>query len=198
MRRLPAPWTCIPPRSPACVASSYETVRRTLKKRAQAVAEGAVVHPARSQRRVRLAHGGRAGGLPPPATIRGGRWSAWTRPAARCSARPASAPRRPGPPGAARLRVRPQRHGQPVPGQRAAARVAAGERQRPAHPHRLGALHPGAGRRALPEAERIVLVMDNLNTHSPGLAVRGVPARPRPSGWPTSWRSTTPPSTAVG
>ena len=26
-----------------------------------------------------------------------------------------------------------------------------------------------------PEAERIVLVMDNLNTHTPGLAVRGVP-----------------------
>src|SRR5262245_40442675 len=37
-----------------------------LKKRDQAVAEGAVVHPAGAERRVRLRHGGRAGGLPPP------------------------------------------------------------------------------------------------------------------------------------
>src|SRR6266702_3160663 len=42
-----------------------ETVRRTLKKRDQAVAEGAVVHPAGGQRRVRLRQGGRARRLPP-------------------------------------------------------------------------------------------------------------------------------------
>ena len=45
---------------------SAETVRQTLKKRGQALAEGALVHPATGQRRVRLRHGGRAGGLPSP------------------------------------------------------------------------------------------------------------------------------------
>jgi transposase len=44
---------------------SDETVRRVLKKRDQAVAEGAVVHPPGGGRRVRGGDGGRAGGLPP-------------------------------------------------------------------------------------------------------------------------------------
>ncbi len=44
---------------------SDETVRRVLKKkRTEAVAQTPVVHPAREQRRVCLAHGGRPGGLP--------------------------------------------------------------------------------------------------------------------------------------
>ena len=50
---------------------SAETVRQTLQKRTQALAERALVHPATGQRRVRLRHGGRAGGLPP--SIRGQR-----------------------------------------------------------------------------------------------------------------------------
>ena len=50
---------------------STETVRQTLKKRTQALAERVLVHPATGQRRVRLRHGGRAGGLPP--SIRGQR-----------------------------------------------------------------------------------------------------------------------------
>jgi hypothetical protein len=45
---------------------SYQTVRRTLKKRPQALASAAMVYPARGQRRIRLAHGGCAGGLYPP------------------------------------------------------------------------------------------------------------------------------------
>ena len=46
---------------------SYETVRQTLKKeRAQATSEADVVHPRKALGRVRLPHGGRAGGLPPP------------------------------------------------------------------------------------------------------------------------------------
>ena len=53
-----------------------------------------------------------------------------------------------------------------------------------------------------PAAERIVLVMDNLNTHTP-TPTRPPPStrssrRPRPSAWPTSWRCTTRPNTAVG
>ena len=44
---------------------SYETVRQTLKKeRAQATSEADVVHPRKALGRVRLPHGGRAGGLP--------------------------------------------------------------------------------------------------------------------------------------
>jgi transposase len=47
---------------------SYETVRQTLKKeRAQATSEADVVHPRKALGRVRLPHGGRAGGLPSPA-----------------------------------------------------------------------------------------------------------------------------------
>ncbi len=42
---------------------SAETVRRTLKKRTQALAEAVLVPTAPGQRRIRVRHGGRAGGL---------------------------------------------------------------------------------------------------------------------------------------
>ena len=46
---------------------SYETVRQTLKKeRPQTAPEKDVVYPREALGRVRLPHGGRAGGLPPP------------------------------------------------------------------------------------------------------------------------------------
>src|ERR671912_772986 len=46
---------------------SYETVRQTLKKeRAQTASEADVVHPRQALGGVRLPHGRRAGGLPPP------------------------------------------------------------------------------------------------------------------------------------
>jgi DDE superfamily endonuclease len=48
-----------------------------------------------------------------------------------------------------------------------------------------------------PEAERIVLVMDNLNTHTPPHCMRHSILL-RPSASPRSCRSTTPPSTAAG
>jgi hypothetical protein len=50
-----------------------------------------------------------------------------------------------------------------------------------------------------PDAERIVLVMDNLNTHGPAslYAMRRSP-RPRRGVSLTGWRSTTRPSMAVG
>jgi hypothetical protein len=49
-----------------------------------------------------------------------------------------------------------------------------------------------------PQAERIVLVMDNLNTHTPLTHCMRRSSRKRPSGSPRSWRSTTHPSTAPG
>src|SRR5215213_6382877 len=46
---------------------SYETVRQTLKKeRPQTAPKKDVVYPRQALGRVRLSHGGRAGGLPPP------------------------------------------------------------------------------------------------------------------------------------
>jgi transposase len=61
--RLLADRLVVPGHAPAL---SYETVRRALKKRAQALAEAGVVHPARSGRGVRRGDGGRAGGLHAP------------------------------------------------------------------------------------------------------------------------------------
>ena len=50
-----------------------------------------------------------------------------------------------------------------------------------------------------PEAEVIVLVMDNLNTHTRPPPSTTKPLRPRrPNASPTAWRSTTHPNTAVG
>jgi len=88
-------------------ALSHETVRQTLKKRAQAAPEEDVVHPAEAIGGVRLPHGGCAGGLPPaerpeasgrvsgrdlhPAGRRGARAAAtgaWTRRALRLCLRP--------------------------------------------------------------------------------------------------------------
>ena len=43
---------------------SYETVRRVLKKRNQTLAASDVVHSAARQRRIRLSHGRRVGGVP--------------------------------------------------------------------------------------------------------------------------------------
>ena len=65
---------------------STGTVRQTLKKRGQALAEAMLVHPAQGQRRVRLRHGGRAGGLPSPVRRQRGAGvlslsKGWTRPA---------------------------------------------------------------------------------------------------------------------
>jgi DDE superfamily endonuclease len=56
---------------------------------------------------------------------------------------------------------------QPVPGDRAACRLAPGDGQRAAHPHRLGACIKDLVDVHYPDAERIVLVQDNLNTHTP-------------------------------
>ncbi|MCK7480099.1 MAG: hypothetical protein M0C28_24590 [Candidatus Moduliflexus flocculans] len=48
-----------------------------------------------------------------------------------------------------------------------------------------------------PTAERIRLVVDNLNTHTPRPCTASF-RRPKPAGSPASWSFTTPPSMAVG
>jgi transposase len=58
---------------------SYETVRRTLKKRDQAAPETVLVHSSGQQCRVRLPHGRHSGGLHTPLRPPVGPWSAWTR-----------------------------------------------------------------------------------------------------------------------
>ena len=50
---------------------------------------------------------------------------------------------------------------------------------------------------AYPEADKVVLVMDNLNTHNIASLYQAFsPEKPSPS--PAAWRSTTRPSTAAG
>ena len=48
---------------------------------------------------------------------------------------------------------------------RAPGRVAQGPRPAPSDPHRLGRTGEGTAHRHYPDAEIVVLVMDNLNTH---------------------------------
>ena len=60
---------------------SPETVRQTLKKRTQALAEGVLVHPAPRQRRVRVRDGRRAWKSTIASMGTTKFWSAWTRPA---------------------------------------------------------------------------------------------------------------------
>jgi hypothetical protein len=48
-----------------------------------------------------------------------------------------------------------------------------------------------------PRAEKIVLVMDNLNTHTPA-SLYGRSLRRRPNASPTNWKFTIRPSTARG
>jgi hypothetical protein len=49
-----------------------------------------------------------------------------------------------------------------------------------------------------PEAEVIVLVMDNLNTHTPASLYEAFEPEEAKNASPTVWRSTTRPNTAVG
>ena len=48
-----------------------------------------------------------------------------------------------------------------------------------------------------PTAERIVLVQDNLNTHTLGSLYEAFPPE-EAGGWPKSWSCITPPGTGVG
>ncbi len=80
---------------------------------------------------------------------------------------------------AVRLRICPQRHGQPVHDLRTPLGLAACR----SHPATDGqGLCGGVAYKLVedlhPDADKVVLVMDNLNTHKLASAVRGVPARP--------------------
>src|SRR4051794_18705714 len=140
---------------------------RLPKKRAQAAPEEDVVHPAETVGGVRLPHGGCARGLPPtsrpeiPGRVSGRDLHAADR------REPRAAAGGPGAGGAVRLRVRAQRHRQPVPRLRAARRLAPRAvtegRKRGDWARFVAALLEGR----YAEAERLVLVMDQLNTHSP-------------------------------
>ena len=145
------------------------------KKRTQAAPEEAVVHPAQGQRRVRLAHGGRAGGLHPP--LRSARPLVCmdeTTKQLLGDARPAAADGA-GKEPAGGLRVR-------AGGvatcscSRAACGLALGGRDRAAHQGGLGAPDQGAGRRALPRGRADRAGAGQPEHPHAGLAVRGVPA----------------------
>jgi len=103
---------------------SHETVRKGLKKRTQAPPAPVLVHPPEAERRLRSGHGGRAGPLlrALPGEAAGdlhGRTASTTR-----QGEPACAPRRTGPAGAIRLRIRAGRDRKPVSFLRAAGGVA--------------------------------------------------------------------------
>ena len=118
-------------------------------------------------------------------------------PAARPRPRPDPRRARPRPEGG--QRVRPPRHLLDLRLGRAPARLAPRRRPTPPHQDRLGP----PGRSACspidyPDAETVVLVMDNLNTHGIGSLYEAFDPASRRSRWPNGWRSTTPPNTAPG
>ena len=137
------------------------------KKRIEALAEAAMVPPARGERRVRLADGRCAGGLHPalrPAHSAGLPGRDEQAVAARCASSRSRSRRRSRPGGRG---IRARRGGQPVHGLRTAGRAALGDGDRAPHQGGLGAACQDLVDEWYPEAERIVLVLDNLNTHTP-------------------------------
>jgi hypothetical protein len=86
---------------------------------------------------------------------------------------------------------------QPVPGLRAVAGLAArhvsARRTRADWAHCIKDLVDVHD----PDAERIVLVQEGLNTHTPASLYEAFEPG-RPSGWPTSWSCPTRPSTGAG
>src|SRR5512142_426371 len=140
-----------------------------------------MVHPAGGRRRVRLRDGGRAGSLPPalrreaPLGLPRRGEQAVDRRGGRAD------PGRAGPAGAVRLRVYPQRDGQPVHDQRTVARWAGGEGDRASDGgglRRGGAL---AGRGRARGGGESGAGDGQLEHAQAGVAVRGVPAGAGPA-----------------
>ena len=117
------------------------------------------MHPAR-QCRVRLCHGGRAGGVSP--SVRGQRGAGV--PGLEQQVRETRTPRHPGT-AMARLRIRAQRGEQPVHAVRALGGLAAGGGDGPATKVDWARVVRQLVDVDYPDKDRIVLVMDNLNTH---------------------------------
>ncbi len=126
------------------------------------------------------------------------RWCAWTRSPTSSSRMPAtrSQPHRAGT--ARRLRVRAARDLLDLRVGRAPGRQAARHRPPTAHPDRLGTRGRAPADPRLPRREKVVLVMDNLNTHTTGSLYEAFEPAKAFAHWPNGWRSTTPPNTAPG
>ena len=124
---------------------SYETVRRTLKKRPDALAPGATRLPARARVGLRGPDGSGAGSLLPAARCAPSR-GLHGRTAQTAAVRNAdAAARATGTARHLRLRIRAARLLHPLAVRGAAGPVAHGQRHRPTHGRGLGALGQGAG-----------------------------------------------------
>ena len=160
----------------ACRPSAANWCAPRSKKPAQAVARPTVVIPPGGQRGLRRRHGGGAGRLCPA------RRSAAAAGLFRRSGQGSQGPHAPapagraGPGGTGGQRVRAPRQPQSVSGLCPPPGLAPDRRHRATHRHRLRACPARLGRGQFPQAERIVLVLDNLNTHTPGRALPGLPA----------------------
>ena len=100
--------------------------------------------------------------------------------------------------GARRLRVRAPGHSQSVHGLRAVGGATAGEGDGAAHGGGLRPADPEVVDEQYPQAEKIVLVMDNLNTHKPASLYEAFATGRGPAADWNVWRFITPPSMAVG
>ena len=146
----------------------HSTIGRVLKNGTASSSEEVLEHPATGERGVRRPHGGRAGGLRPatrprpPGRVHGRETFPTARPRPRPTPRPAK-PRR-----LRRQRIRPVRHLLDLRVDRAPARVA----PCPHLAQRTKIDWAGQVKQLLtvdyPDAETVVLIMDNLNTHGIG------------------------------
>ena len=152
------------------------------KKRDQAVAEGAVVHPAGGRTPSSSARWRTCWRSTTGPTTRSGRWSAWTRRASNWSARSVQPlPAEPGQP--ERFDYEYVRNGtanlfmisEPLAGWR---HVMVTERRTAKD---FAEVLRWLAEDVYPEAEKVVLVMDNLNTHKLASPVRGVRAGAGPA-----------------
>jgi len=146
--------------------ASDNTIGRTLKKHSQAAPEGAVGHSSRRQCRVRGRHGRHTGRLS-KAHDPECPWSAWTRLRSNSSLKRVFQSREAGAGRSIRLRIPAHGTAQPVHDVRAVGRLAACQVT-----DRHTALDYAQVLKELsdthfPNAKKIVLVQDNLNTHKP-------------------------------
>ena len=154
---------------------SPETVRKTLKKTASRRGNPVLGDSSCSQQRVRCLYGGRAGhlqkalrqalsralhGRAAGATVEGN-------PGSRSGVEEACAP--------SGLRIRAGWDGQYLHVRRAPEGMAAGSRPSATHQTRLGIGDEGTDTTRMADAEKVMLVCDNLNTHTKGAFYEAFP-----------------------